>query len=78
MKQYQNKEARALATEINNTARQLIKEARALWTEINTDRQEGRIPSAEATARLVEVSELIKILGKQKPVFSEYATSEGV
>jgi len=57
---------------------QLIKEARALATEINTARQEGRIPTAAVTARLVEVSKLIKTLGKQKPVFSEYAASEGV
>jgi hypothetical protein len=58
--------------------KQLIKEASRLANEINTARFEGRIPSAEATVRLVEVTDLLLALRKQPPVFSEYAPSEGI
>jgi hypothetical protein len=58
--------------------KQLIKEASRLANEINIARFEGRIPSAEATVRLVEVTDLLLALRKKPPVFSEYSRSEGI
>ena len=56
---------------------QLIKEANRLAEEINKDRAEGMFPSAEATVRLLEVTELLLDIRKKRPVFSEYAIKEG-
>ncbi len=40
--------------------KQLIKEASRLGNEINIARFEGKIPSADATVRLLEVTDLLQ------------------
>ena len=59
------------------TKQDLLKEARKLANRINQDRFEGKMPSADDTVRLVEVTDLIITMSRELPVFSEYRVSEG-
>ena len=54
---------------------QLIKEARVLAVKVNTARAEDRVPESDHTVRLVEILDILEDM--TRPVFSEYARSEG-
>jgi hypothetical protein len=60
---------------MTNTERKLIKEASRLANRINVLRFEGKMPTAEQTVRLVEITD--QLMESITPIFSEYPRSEG-